>query len=229
MGAASKTKISVKSINWKPTEVGGLTIANAGQDYTGIPTLTFAEPDQTPGERAEARAVITGGKISSVILTNPGSGYKAGAPAITIAGGGGTGGDVTAELAHLGAYYKLTGRSFIRELKCGPFKLNDEWDDRTGLEDAVAQMRANEFRAYENVTLSYVAKSSVRGPQDFFDVVREDMTVPFWIRWEYADGSIDEATFGVGSVSNPTDPKKVTMGEVECIAYGSYVKTARAA
>ena len=221
MGAASKTKISVKSEHWTPREVASATITAGGSDYTSPPAVSFADPQEPGGIRAKGRAVLTNGAVTAIEITEAGAGYTA-VPDITIEGAAAA----TAVLAAAGAYQKLSGHSHIREVKVGPFKLNDEWDDRSGVEDGVEQNRANDFESYDDVSFSCVSKSGIPGgPQEFFEEVRRHKGDPFWFKWEYADGSVDEASFGVLSLSNPTDPKKVTMLEVACKAYGSYVKT----
>jgi len=59
-----------------------------GSNYTSAPTVTLGAPSS--GTTATAHANLTGGKVTSYTIDNPGSGYAA-APTITIAGGGGDG------------------------------------------------------------------------------------------------------------------------------------------
>jgi hypothetical protein len=68
--------------------VGSVTVSNGGTGY--IPaetTVTFGAPNVTGGIQATGTAVISGGVITGVTVTNPGSGYTS-APAVTIASTG---------------------------------------------------------------------------------------------------------------------------------------------
>lgn len=73
-----------------------IAITNAGADYATAPTVVIAAPP-SGGVQAVATATVTSGAISAITVSNPGFGYTE-APAITLTGGGGTGGVLTASL-----------------------------------------------------------------------------------------------------------------------------------
>lgn len=73
-----------------------IAITSAGADYTTAPTVVIAPPP-SGGVQAVATATVNAGAISAITVTNPGFGYTE-APAITLTGGGGTGGVLTASL-----------------------------------------------------------------------------------------------------------------------------------
>lgn len=76
----------------------GITIAvtAGGTGYTTAPTVVIAPPPPG-GVQAVATVTLTANAITSVTVSNPGFGYTE-APAITLTGGGGTGGVLTASL-----------------------------------------------------------------------------------------------------------------------------------
>jgi phage tail sheath protein FI len=76
-----------------------VTVSNAGSGYTSAPTVTnpaggtgavFAPVVSTGGIQATATATLTADSVTSILITNPGSGYYA-APVATIAAGPGVG------------------------------------------------------------------------------------------------------------------------------------------
>jgi hypothetical protein len=67
------------------TGVDEIEILATGDGYTGIPTVSI----EGDGEGATASAIIVNGKLKSVVVTNPGSGYSA--ATVIVSGGGGTG------------------------------------------------------------------------------------------------------------------------------------------
>ncbi len=98
--------------------VSRIRITNPGYGYTSAPTVHFSGGERwiwfnyytgesTWGETARATATITpGGRIATVSLTAPGSGYTS-APTVTLSGGGGSGATATVLLsnASLGMQY----------------------------------------------------------------------------------------------------------------------------
>jgi hypothetical protein len=68
---------------------GAIGMLNVGANYTSIPAVTVSAPDQAGGIQAAATATLTGNVVSSVVWTQPGTGYTQ-PPVITISGGGGT-------------------------------------------------------------------------------------------------------------------------------------------
>lgn len=79
-------------INNLPLLNSGFTITNSGSGYTsnGTVTLTYATGTVGQGSGAAARAVVSGGVVTGIELTNAGTGYIA-SPIVTIGGGGGAG------------------------------------------------------------------------------------------------------------------------------------------
>lgn len=71
---------------------GEIVVAAGGQGYTSAPTVSFTGGG---GTGAAGTAVISGGKVTGVTITNGGSGYST-APTIVFTGGGGTDAAATA-------------------------------------------------------------------------------------------------------------------------------------
>ena len=124
-----------------------------------------------------------------------------------------------------GDYQAFDGIDAIRELTVGPFKLVHEWDDRTSVGDAVAQMRPNVFAHYDNVTVRFVTERATELLQKFLENCEDNLVRPLTLKWTYSTGNFDEATFGIGEIGNPFENKKVVITECVFIAYGSYTKT----
>lgn len=72
--------------------ISGVTITNAGSDYTSVPTIGFSGGG---GSGAAATAVLTAKFVSSIAVTAGGSGYTS-TPTVEISGGGGSGATATA-------------------------------------------------------------------------------------------------------------------------------------
>lgn len=64
-----------------------ITVANGGTGYTAVPTVTVTGGG---GTEATATAVISGGKVTKIVISNYGKNFTS-APAVTITGGSGTG------------------------------------------------------------------------------------------------------------------------------------------
>jgi FtsP/CotA-like multicopper oxidase with cupredoxin domain len=75
------------------TQVNGVTVASGGSGYSA-PDVVFSGGG---GSGATAAATVSGGIVTGIIVTNPGTGYGT-APTVTITGGGGTGATATAVL-----------------------------------------------------------------------------------------------------------------------------------
>lgn len=74
-------------------------LTNGGSGYTSPPTVTFIPNARlSTVTAATAVAMVSSGALSSVVLTNPGSGYGSTAPTVAITGGGGSGATATAQL-----------------------------------------------------------------------------------------------------------------------------------
>ncbi len=87
--------------------VSSVTITSGGSGYgTTVPTVSFSAP--TAGATATGTAFLTAGAVSSIVITNPGSGYTT-APTITIAAPtSGTTATATATLATQPTAFKFT-------------------------------------------------------------------------------------------------------------------------
>ncbi|WP_461789657.1 RagB/SusD family nutrient uptake outer membrane protein [Pedobacter sp.] len=75
-----------------------ITVTNGGTGYTTAPTVTLAGGG---GSGATATATVSGGKVTAIVITSPGTitaggPYYSSAPSVTITGGGGTGAAATA-------------------------------------------------------------------------------------------------------------------------------------
>ena len=73
--------------NRNPGGIGGegiatIAIANSGTLYSGVATATVQAPELPGGVQATIGITASGGNITSVTLTNPGSGYTA-VPTVT--------------------------------------------------------------------------------------------------------------------------------------------------
>ena len=85
--------------------VASVTVTNGGSGYSGInlPTLEFSAPIGADAERATAVAVVSGGEIVSVNVTNQGAGYYS-EPTLTVTQGfGGSGAVLTPVIQPYGA------------------------------------------------------------------------------------------------------------------------------
>lgn len=74
---------------------GVIGVGTGGSGYTSAPTVTFTGGG---GSGAAAHAVITNGKVTSIVVDSGGSSYSS-APTVVISGGGGYGATATATVA----------------------------------------------------------------------------------------------------------------------------------
>jgi len=72
-----------------------------GTGYTTAPSVSFSAPSHG-SNTATAIASVSGGKVTAITLTNPGSGYTS-QPTITISGGGGSGAAANVTFAAAGS------------------------------------------------------------------------------------------------------------------------------
>jgi len=85
--------------------VASVTVTNGGSGYSGInlPTLEFSAPIGADAERAQGTAVVSGGQIVAVNVTNQGAGYYS-QPTLTVTQGfGGSGAVLTPVIQPYGA------------------------------------------------------------------------------------------------------------------------------
>jgi hypothetical protein len=114
------------------------TIDNQGANYTSAPTLTIAS--NANGYGATATCTVAAGKITSVKLTNKGFGYSNCTLTVTLAGGGGTSGAITAVLVY---------NSYSKSIKNNGSRLNSK------------RYRFELIGAFNNVQLSENAKVAI--------------------------------------------------------------------
>ena len=69
--------------------VGSITVASGGAGYTLVPSVEIITAPGDSGSGATAEALISLGKVTGIIVTNPGSGYVK-TPRVIITGGGTT-------------------------------------------------------------------------------------------------------------------------------------------
>ena len=92
----SQTNLPRVGINRTGQRVNNIDIVTAGSGYTVNPTVTIGAPP-AGGVQALASAFIFNGKVVSIAVNEPGSGYTT-APAVSITEGGGAGATATAVL-----------------------------------------------------------------------------------------------------------------------------------
>jgi hypothetical protein len=97
-----------QEVKCRTQTVGAIYVYDGGSGYTSAPTVTLVgglgsaglglNENPIPTEQATATAQISGGKVVSVTVTDPGGNYV-NPPAVTFSGGGGSGAKANAELA----------------------------------------------------------------------------------------------------------------------------------
>ena len=92
-GGGSDTSGELKAI-MSPVGIGGVNIVAGGSGYAAPPTVTFTGGG---GSGAAGTAVVVGGAVTAVTVTNAGANYTA-PPTIGFVGGGGSGAGATATL-----------------------------------------------------------------------------------------------------------------------------------
>ncbi|NBU77367.1 MAG: hypothetical protein EBS30_19470, partial [Planctomycetes bacterium] len=102
-----------------PCGVVSATITSAGSGYSSPPTLSFAAPTD-PGRTAQGYAVISGGAVTSIVITDQGSGYtNTTPPGITFTGSNTTPATATAVVNPGTATASTTGRMAVMVDKRG--------------------------------------------------------------------------------------------------------------
>jgi hypothetical protein len=98
-------------------------ISNPGTtNYTSVPTITITPATTNTGTGMRATCTLTAGKITSVILLNKGYGYAGSTLNVAVAGGGGSGGVITATLSYKG--YNKTLENLTAFDNCKRFRFN---------------------------------------------------------------------------------------------------------
>jgi len=92
-GSAPSAGLNSGVFEYDIYRVSGSASVTGGSGYTSPPTVTFS--GGTADKQAEGYVTLSGGAISSLVITNPGRYTATTTPTITLSGGGGTGGAVT--------------------------------------------------------------------------------------------------------------------------------------
>ena len=114
-GTSTLQTYSSKSIS--SITIGGSSTVG-GSNYTAAPSITIAAPTGSGGKTATATAVLSGGKVTNIIITEKGNGYIA-VPSVTI-GNANSGSDhatgtaVVEGVANQGETTLLTTTSVVR-------------------------------------------------------------------------------------------------------------------
>jgi hypothetical protein len=99
--AAGTAQIIATGDNLSAGTVDKINITSGGTGYTGTPTVTISAP--ASGTQATAVATTLGNVITSIVITNPGSGYTTSdVVTVAITGGSGTGATATPVLTRAG-------------------------------------------------------------------------------------------------------------------------------
>ena len=106
-----------------------LVVTNPGSGYLTVPTVEFPEPQDANGIRAQGTAVLTD-KVTSITLTDGGSGYRRD-PTVDISGGGGNGATAVAKLAVSG-YTEFDNLYWARQTLYGKELVIEIAEEETG-------------------------------------------------------------------------------------------------
>ena len=82
--------------------VQSITLNSGGSSYESAPTVKIETAEGEPGTGAKAVAIVEGGEVVEVRLTQRGRGYTS-APSVSFEGGGGSGASATANLGGTGS------------------------------------------------------------------------------------------------------------------------------
>lgn len=109
-GAIKRIRLTpTGSFEQYPGIVSRIAVLDGGEGYTTDPTVTIAPPNQ--GRQATARATVVDGKITGIVITDPGAGYSTTTPTtVTISGGGGLNARASATI--IDGYFTRTVGSF---------------------------------------------------------------------------------------------------------------------
>ena len=91
------TKLPRVGINRTGERINNIDIVTGGTGYTTPPSVSVGPPQLPGGTQALASAFIFNGRVVSIAVNDPGSGYSA-APTVVITGGNGSGAEGTAVL-----------------------------------------------------------------------------------------------------------------------------------
>ena len=91
------TNLPRVGINRTGERINNIDVVTGGTGYTTPPSVTVGPPQLVGGTQALASAFIFNGRVVSIAVNDPGSGYSS-APQVTITGGNGSGAEGTAVL-----------------------------------------------------------------------------------------------------------------------------------
>lgn len=85
-GGGGANVAAVAGVTTFATGTVSVTVLSGGTGYTSAPTVGFSGGG---GANAAATAVVSGGQVTQIVMTNPGTGYTS-TPTVTLTGGGGS-------------------------------------------------------------------------------------------------------------------------------------------
>ena len=70
------TTLSKNAVSNSSGYVSEVTVTNAGSGYVSVPVVYFSDPELSGGERATGTAILSGGGVTGVTLSDGGAGYS---------------------------------------------------------------------------------------------------------------------------------------------------------
>lgn len=120
LGLVPKLLVAPGLTSGRPSNgVKNLVIADQGAGYVLASTVVEIEPPETGGRQAKAVPQVVGGKLTGLIITDPGYGYDQ-VPGVTITGAG-TGATVTAVVDHVANPVGVSMASIVDRLRAVAF------------------------------------------------------------------------------------------------------------
>lgn len=121
LGVVPKLIVAPGLTSDRPTNgVSGVNLTSQGTGYlASTTTVTFSAPP-AGGKAAKGVAQVVSGKVSAIVVTDPGYGYTGGVPTITI-GGAGTGAVATATLGSVANPVGVAMASIVGRLRAVGF------------------------------------------------------------------------------------------------------------
>jgi predicted outer membrane repeat protein len=97
-------------------QIGSVNITAGGTGFTAASGITFSAPTLAGGIQATGTLVISGGSVTGVVITNPGTGYSTSAPPTITFTGPGTGAAGNIVLASPKIIVSMTGFTVVNGL-----------------------------------------------------------------------------------------------------------------
>ncbi|WP_029083402.1 phage tail sheath subtilisin-like domain-containing protein [Bradyrhizobium sp. th.b2] len=121
LGLIPKLLVAPGHTSGRPTNgVANLVIGDEGDGYVLATTSISIAAPPAGGRTAKAVPQVVGGKLTGVVITDPGYGYTGAAPAVTVTGAG-TGAAVTATLGHVANPVGVALASIVDRLRAVAF------------------------------------------------------------------------------------------------------------